>query len=139
MRLESGIQVDATARDFVKLRASQINGCAFCIDMDWKDARAAGESEERLYSRDAWRESPRYCECERAAVSRPAAASFSTSHTGRPRPRKPPQGGLRREGQKGESPRRHRGRRSIGRRRGARSRPGRGREPREDRDRRIAA
>ena len=52
----------------LKLRASQINGCAFCIDMHWKDARAAGESEERLYSLDAWRESPLYEERERAAL-----------------------------------------------------------------------
>ncbi len=52
----------------IKLRASQINGCAFCIDMHWKDARAAGESEERLYSLDAWRESPLYDERERAAL-----------------------------------------------------------------------
>jgi alkylhydroperoxidase family enzyme len=47
----------------------QINGCAFCIDMHWKDARAAGESEERLYSLDAWRESPLYDERERAALA----------------------------------------------------------------------
>ena len=42
----------------VKLRASQINGCAFCIDMHWKDLRAIGENEQRLYGLDAWRESP---------------------------------------------------------------------------------
>jgi len=52
----------------VKLRVSQINGCAFCIDMHWKDARAAGESEQRLYGLDAWRESPYYTERERAGV-----------------------------------------------------------------------
>jgi AhpD family alkylhydroperoxidase len=51
----------------VKLRASQINGCAYCIDMHWKDARAIGESEQRLYSLDAWRESPYYTDRERAA------------------------------------------------------------------------
>src|SRR5271169_5055662 len=44
----------------IKLRASQINGCAFCIDMHWKDARAGGETEQRLYGLDAWRESPYY-------------------------------------------------------------------------------
>lgn len=43
--------------ELVKLRASQINGCAFCIDMHWKDARAAGETEQRLYGLDAWEES----------------------------------------------------------------------------------
>jgi AhpD family alkylhydroperoxidase len=53
----------------VKLRASQVNGCAFCIDMHWKDARAGGESEQRLYGLDAWRESPYYTPKERAALA----------------------------------------------------------------------
>ncbi len=53
----------------IKLRASQINGCAYCIDMHWKDARAAGESEQRLYGLDAWRESPYYTDRERAALA----------------------------------------------------------------------
>src|SRR5689334_5615336 len=52
----------------VKLRASQINGCAYCIDMHWKDARAGGETEQRLYGLDAWRESPYYTDRERAAL-----------------------------------------------------------------------
>lgn len=52
----------------IKLRASQINGCAYCIDMHWKDARAAGETEQRLYGLDAWRESPYYSDRERAAL-----------------------------------------------------------------------
>lgn len=52
----------------LKLRASQINGCARCIDMHWKDARAMGESEQRLYGLDAWRESPYYSDRERAAI-----------------------------------------------------------------------
>jgi AhpD family alkylhydroperoxidase len=52
----------------VKLRASQINGCAYCIDMHVKDARADGESDQRLYSLDAWRETPFYSERERAAL-----------------------------------------------------------------------
>ncbi|HTB94037.1 MAG TPA: carboxymuconolactone decarboxylase family protein [Candidatus Sulfotelmatobacter sp.] len=52
----------------IKLRASQINGCAFCIDMHWKDARAVGETEQRLYGLDAWRESPYYTDRERAAL-----------------------------------------------------------------------
>lgn len=55
--------------DLVKLRASQINGCAYCIDMHWKDARTQGESEQRLYALDAWRESPFYSERERAALA----------------------------------------------------------------------
>ena len=52
----------------LKLRASQINGCAYCIDMHWKDARAAGETEQRLYALDAWEESPFYDDKERAAL-----------------------------------------------------------------------
>lgn len=53
----------------VKLRASQLNGCAYCIDMHWKDLRALGETEQRLYGLDAWRESPYYTERERAALA----------------------------------------------------------------------
>jgi AhpD family alkylhydroperoxidase len=53
--------------DLVKLRASQINGCAYCIDMHWKDLRALGENEQRLYGLDAWEESPYYTDRERAA------------------------------------------------------------------------
>ena len=52
----------------VKLRASQINGCAFCLDMHSKDARADGETEQRLYSLDAWEEAPYYSDRERAAL-----------------------------------------------------------------------
>lgn len=54
--------------ELVKTRASQINGCAFCIDMHTKDARAAGETEQRLYGLSAWRETPFYSERERAAL-----------------------------------------------------------------------
>lgn len=54
--------------ELVKMRASQINGCAFCLDMHSKDARAAGESEQRLYVLDAWREAPLYSDRERAAL-----------------------------------------------------------------------
>jgi len=52
----------------IKLRVSQINGCAYCIDMHWKDLRALGESEQRLYGLDAWEESPYYTNRERAAL-----------------------------------------------------------------------
>jgi len=55
--------------DLVFLRASQINGCAYCIDMHTKDARASGESEQRLYELDAWRECPFYSDRERAALA----------------------------------------------------------------------
>lgn len=61
--------LDAKLLHMVKLRASQINGCAYCIDMHWQDARAAGESEQRLYGLDAWRESPYYTEKERAILA----------------------------------------------------------------------
>jgi AhpD family alkylhydroperoxidase len=54
--------------ELVKMRASQINGCAYCLDMHSKDARALGESEQRLYALDAWRETPFYTERERAAL-----------------------------------------------------------------------
>jgi AhpD family alkylhydroperoxidase len=53
----------------IKLRASQINGCAYCLDMHWKDLRAGGENEQRLYGLDAWRESPYYTDRERAALA----------------------------------------------------------------------
>jgi AhpD family alkylhydroperoxidase len=53
----------------IKMRASQINGCAYCIDMHSKDARAAGETEQRLYGLDAWRETPYYSDSERAALA----------------------------------------------------------------------
>ena len=55
--------------DLICLRASQINGCAYCIDMHWKDLRAAGEEEQRLYGLDAWEESPYYSDRERAALA----------------------------------------------------------------------
>jgi AhpD family alkylhydroperoxidase len=54
--------------DLVRMRASQINGCAYCLDMHSKDARAAGETEQRLYGLDAWREAPYYSPRERAAL-----------------------------------------------------------------------
>jgi AhpD family alkylhydroperoxidase len=54
--------------ELVKVRASQINGCAFCLDMHTKDARAAGETEQRLYTLNAWRETPFYTDRERAAL-----------------------------------------------------------------------
>ncbi|PYT03784.1 MAG: carboxymuconolactone decarboxylase [Acidobacteria bacterium] len=53
----------------IKLRVSQINGCAFCLDMHWKDLQAEGESEQRMYSLDAWRETDYYSDRERAALA----------------------------------------------------------------------
>jgi AhpD family alkylhydroperoxidase len=63
-----GCGLEARLQDLIKLRASQINGCAYCIDMHSKDARALGETEQRLYELDAWRETPFYTERERAAL-----------------------------------------------------------------------
>ncbi len=54
--------------DLVRMRASQINGCAYCLDMHSKDARAKGETEQRLFGLDAWRETPYYSARERAAL-----------------------------------------------------------------------
>jgi AhpD family alkylhydroperoxidase len=68
VRLDQALEVEARLRNLVNLRASQINGCAFCLDMHWKEARAQGETEERLYALDAWRESPLYEERERGAL-----------------------------------------------------------------------
>jgi AhpD family alkylhydroperoxidase len=63
---QSGLE--ASLLELVKMRASQINGCAYCLDMHSKDARAAGETEQRLYLLSAWREAPVYSERERAAL-----------------------------------------------------------------------
>ncbi|MEO7064484.1 MAG: carboxymuconolactone decarboxylase family protein [Dokdonella sp.] len=63
-----GCGLEPALQHLVKLRASQINGCAYCLDMHWKDLRALGETEQRLYSLDAWRECPYYDERERAAL-----------------------------------------------------------------------
>ena len=64
--------------ELVKMRASQINGCAYCLDMHSKDARAAGETEQRLYLLDAWRESPMYSPRERAALEWTEALTLVT-------------------------------------------------------------
>jgi AhpD family alkylhydroperoxidase len=63
---KTGLERDLV--ELIKLRASQINGCAYCIDMHTKDARSHGESEQRLYGVTAWREMPFYSERERAAL-----------------------------------------------------------------------
>ena len=69
--LEAYVQqsgIEHALLSLIKTRASQINGCAFCIDMHTKEARARGETEQRLYLLDAWRESPFYTDRERAAL-----------------------------------------------------------------------
>ena len=64
-----GSGLEPTLLHLIKIRASQINGCAYCIDMHWKDARVDGETEQRLYGLDAWEESPYYSDRERAALA----------------------------------------------------------------------
>src|SRR5437773_12181973 len=68
MFVQKSSKLEASLIELVKMRASQINGCAYCIDMHSKDARAAGESEQRLYALSAWRETPFFTDRERAAL-----------------------------------------------------------------------
>src|SRR5207249_11409602 len=66
--------------ELVKMRASQINGCAYCIDMHTKDARALGETEQRIYALPAWRETPFFSPAERAALA--LTEAITLVHTG---------------------------------------------------------
>lgn len=63
------VDFDPGLRDLIRTRASQLNGCAYCLDMHTKDARAAGESEHRIYALPVWRETPFFTERERAALA----------------------------------------------------------------------
>jgi AhpD family alkylhydroperoxidase len=63
------VEFDPKLRELVRIRASQINGCAYCIDMHTRDARAIGESEQRIYALPAWRETPYFSDRERAALA----------------------------------------------------------------------
>ena len=63
------VDFDPKLRELVRIRASQLNGCAYCIDMHTKDARAAGETEQRIYALPAWRETPFFTARERAALA----------------------------------------------------------------------
>jgi len=73
--------LEPALRELVKLRTSQINGCAYCIDMHSKDARASGETEQRLYGLVAWQETPYYTERERAALAwTEALTSIADNH-----------------------------------------------------------
>jgi AhpD family alkylhydroperoxidase len=65
---ETSARLDHRLFELVKIRASQINGCAYCIDMHTKDARLAGETEQRIYALSAWRETPFFTDRERAAL-----------------------------------------------------------------------
>jgi AhpD family alkylhydroperoxidase len=70
--------LDSRLLDLVRMRASQINACAYCLDMHSKDARAAGETEQRLYGLSAWRETPYYSARERAALEWTEALTIVT-------------------------------------------------------------
>ena len=69
MKQLEGVGFDPRLRELVRLRASQLNGCAYCVDMHSKDARAAGETEQRLYALTVWRDTPFFTERERAALA----------------------------------------------------------------------
>ena len=62
-------EIDPRLRELIRIRASQLNGCAYCIDMHTKDARAAGETEQRIYALPAWQETPFFTARERAALA----------------------------------------------------------------------
>jgi len=84
LQMEHGVHksgLEASLLELVKSRASQINGCAWCLDMHTKDARARGETEQRLYLLSVWRESPCYTERERAALAwTEALTQLSATH-----------------------------------------------------------
>ncbi len=69
MYVRKSSHLEPSLLELIKMRASQINGCAYCIDMHSKDARAAGETEQRLYALNAWRETPFFTDRERAALA----------------------------------------------------------------------
>lgn len=84
LRLERTVDesaLDARTRELVKVRASMLNGCAFCVDMHTKEARAGGESEQRLYALATWREAPFFDARERAALE---LCDALTLHCGEP-------------------------------------------------------
>lgn len=70
--------LESSLLDLIKLRASQINGCAYCVDMHSKDARTGGETEQRLYNLSVWRETPYYTDRERAALAFTEAVTLIT-------------------------------------------------------------
>lgn len=72
--------IEPTVLELIKIRASQINGCAFCIDMHTKDARSHGETEQRIYALNAWRETPFFRPQERAALALTEAITLIANH-----------------------------------------------------------
>ena len=90
MFVRKSSKLELSLIELVKMRASQINGCAFCIDMHSKDARAEGESEHRLYALNAWRETPFFTDRERAALAWAEAVTLvHDGHVPEPSMRKP--------------------------------------------------
>jgi AhpD family alkylhydroperoxidase len=80
-RFVRGSGIDPTLLGLIKIRASQINGCAFCIDMHTKDARSQGETEQRIYALNAWRETPFFTPLERATLAFTEAVTLvATNH-----------------------------------------------------------
>ena len=80
-RYAQGWKIERELQDLVKLRASIMNGCAYCVDMHSKDARAGGESEQRLYALSVWREAPFFTPRERAALAwTEAVTEVGTGH-----------------------------------------------------------
>jgi AhpD family alkylhydroperoxidase len=71
-------KIEPSLMELIKMRASQLNGCAYCLDMHSKDARAEGETEQRLYTLSAWRETPFFTERERAALAWTEAVTLIT-------------------------------------------------------------
>ena len=69
-----------THKDLIKIRASQINGCAFCIDMHTKEARKSGETEQRIYALNAWRDTPFFTEEERSILSITEEVTIINNH-----------------------------------------------------------
>ncbi|GAA4290554.1 carboxymuconolactone decarboxylase family protein [Actinokineospora soli] len=76
----AGSSLPKTTFELVKLRASQINGCAYCVDMHAHDAKAAGETDERLFAVAAWREAPYFTDAERAALAFAESATRLADH-----------------------------------------------------------
>src|SRR5271163_302010 len=72
-------KLEPSLLELVKMRTSQLNGCAYCLDMHSKDARALGETEQRIYALNAWRETPFYTERERAALEWAEAVTLITA------------------------------------------------------------
>jgi AhpD family alkylhydroperoxidase len=74
------VKLEPELLELIRIRASQLNGCAFCLDMHTKDARAMGETEQRIYALNAWRETPFFTERERAALA--LTEAITMVHTG---------------------------------------------------------